>query len=693
MANQKSEGVSMLNISEAAENLGMHTVGAKIKYDRLADDIPLPGIAHWNENHFVVVYEADNQSVTIGNPASDGIMTVPVATFLSGWVSDPNGTDREGILLLMEPTADFFSKEIKVEDRSSPFFIWKNVRKNRKLLWFLGIGIVVGAVLAITFPFILQLAVDESIEHQNTSLLNLILLAWVTLFASQLGLDFIRRFILFHLGTRVNIQLLTDFMIKTLQLPVSFFQSRKTDDVMQTLYDNPRVQRFFTKDAVSLLYATLCLLLFSLALLSFDWKVFSVFLIATAVQALYILFFINRRRALNDDRYELAAAHYSKLTDLIRGIKDIKLANAERTQRWAWERSEAKLYQISRAYTLSDELSVQVPFFLGELRNILIIYLAANAVIEGKLTVGVLVAIIFIITQLNNPIRQLIEFFLGWQETKHSLDRMSEVHFYDNSLASSKIDVLPDRGELAGENLSFRYEGEHSPWVFRNLDFQLPNGKITLIVGANGSGKSTLLNLMLNFVQPQEGIIKLGDVRLSDIQHSTWLSKCGVVPQDGHLFYDTIARNIALGDEVVDNQRLLDAARIANILPFVERLNNGFRTMIGEGGVGLSKAQRQGILIARAVYKQPDFLFLDEATNDLDPENEMTVLDRIGEAFRGKTIVLTASRVSLPIDYEHVIELSPHHVKKNKPSFLASYQGGNGDGLPDDLEEKLFLNL
>ena len=687
MTHQSEEGTTLLNISEAAEELGMHTLGAKLTYTRLIDDIPLPGIAYMKDNHFVVIVEANSKEVLIADPAEEEMLTIPVSTFLKDWVGQSDGYTEEGIILLMEPTAAFFSKEVKHQDRSDPWFIWKVIKKHSRLLWFMGASVLIGGLLAVTFPFILQTMVDESIEHQNKDLLRLILVAWIVLFFSQLGLDFIRRFMLFHIGSKVNISMLTDFMAKMLRLPVSFFQSRQTDDIVQTLYDNPRVQQFFTREALSLVYGSFLLLLFSFVLLAFSWKIFLVFLIISAMQAAFTWYFIKGRKELYYDRHNLSAEHYNKMTDLIRGIRDIKLSNAEREQRWSWERSLAKLYQVSKSSTLTDELSMQIPFFLGEFRNILIIYLSAKAVIAGDMSIGVLVAVVFILLQLGHPLRQLINFFLGWQETKLSLERMNVVHSQEPEMDEGKIDVLPKNGTLEGENISFRYESSHSPWVIRHLDFKIPLGKTTVIAGQNGSGKTTLLNLMLNFIQPKDGIIKFGDIRLGDIHQAAWLKRCGVVPQDGHLFSDTIARNIALGAEVIDNECLLEAARIANILPFLERLQKGFYTKIGEGGAGLSRGQRQGILIARAVYKRPDFLFLDEATNDLDAESEKIVLRRIQEAFKGKTVVIFASRINLPIHMDQVIPLSLLTLRDSGFNEFSNVKGGNGRGLPHHFDE------
>ncbi|MEZ4959606.1 MAG: peptidase domain-containing ABC transporter [Saprospiraceae bacterium] len=693
LTRQTQQGATLLGISDAAEHIGMHTVGAKLTYHRLIDDIPLPGIAHWKETHFVVVVDANQKEVVVADPDMDGVATISKSDFLKGWTGNPDDGGQEGIILLMEPTAAFYTTPEQQPEKRDNSFIWKKILEQKALLTFLVIGILFSVLLAVTFPFILQTVVDESIYREDIQLLNMILIAWIALFISQVGLEFVRRFILFHIGTKVNIELITEFMMKVLTLPIRFFLNRLSEDVLQTLYDNPRVQRFFTQDALSLLYAALLLSLFSLVLVVFSVPVFLVFLGASLLQALFIHIFLKKRKALNYYRYELSANHFSKLNDLIRGIKDIKLNNAERTQRWIWEQSEAKLYQIGKKYALSNELSLQVPFYLGELRNIFIIYLSARAVMDGDMSVGVLMAIIFIVLQLDKPLKQVIEFFLGLQETRLSLERMDEIRNFGLGENEYTMDVLPESGLLEGENVSFRYDDRQPYWVIKDLDFKIVPGKTTAIVGPSGSGKTTLLHLLLNFYKPEEGSVKIGDIKLSEIRPDVWLEKCGVVQQDGHLLHDTVARNIALGDDIIDNKRLMEAARIANILPFLERMPKGFGTVVGEGGVGLSKGQRQGILIARAVYRKPDYLLLDEATNDLDEANERIVLQRIQKAFSGKTIIIAASRPNLPMHIDRIIPLAVPSSKKDKPNELASSWGGNRrKGLEGQFGEILIQN-
>ncbi len=677
LTRQTQEGATLLGISDAAEKIGMHTVGAKLTFNRLIEDIPLPGIAHWKENHFVVVVEANQKEAVIADPDSDAVVTISKSEFLKGWTGNPDDGGQEGIILLMEPTAAFYAAQEKLPELPRSNFVLRKVFEQKPMLGLLGLGFFLSLLLAVTFPFILQTMVDESISREDTNLLNIIFYAWIALFISQIGLEFVRKFILFHIGTKVNIGLITAFMQKLLSLPIRFFQNRLPDDVMQVFYDNPKVQRFFSQEALAAVFAFFLLALFSVILIVFSLPVFLVFLATSLLQAYFINIFLKKRKTLNYYRYELSSVYYSKLNDLVRGIQDIKLNNAELAQRWIWERSEAQLHEIGKKYALSNELSLQIPIYLGDIRNIAIIYLSARAVIDGNMSVGILVAIIFILLQLDKPLKQVIESFIGYQETRLSLDRMNEIQNHGQSENSYDVDVLPESGVIKADHISFRYDDSLPFWIIKDLEFTIEEGKTTAIFGPSGSGKTTLLQLLLNFYQPKEGTLNIGDVKLGSIRPDVWMAKCGVVQQDGHIFNDTIARNIALGDDVIDNKRMLEAARIANILPFMDRMPKGFGTIIGEGGLGLSKGQKQGILIARAVYKQPDYLLLDEATNDLDEVNERIVLQRIQHAFVGKTIIIAASRINLPIHIDQIIPLGFQKSKTGAPGEFATKRGGN----------------
>ncbi|MFQ5448336.1 MAG: peptidase domain-containing ABC transporter, partial [Saprospiraceae bacterium] len=465
LSHQREEGVSMLGISEAAEKIGMHAVGARLTYSRLIDDIPLPGIAHWKQNHFVVVVEANEKTVTVADPDADAVITMPVAKFMAGWTGDSNDRQREGVILLMEPTDSFFANETGAWKTGSPQSLWKSLFTQRYLVWFLVLGILLSTMLVFIFPFLLQTIVDEGIENQDGQLLGIIIATWALLFVCQISLDFLRHYILFRIGTDANIRLITGFIRKILKLPMRFFLSRRPDDVMQILYDNPRMQRFLTNDLLSAAFSGLLFTAFSIVLALFSWPVFFTFLGASIVQGLFILYFLKRRKSLNYDRHNKAAEHYSVLTDLIKGVRDIRLNNATQRRRWIWERSEALLYHVEKKWATSNAIFLKVPFYIGDLRNLIIIYLSAKAVIDGSMTVGILVAIVFILSQLNHPLKQLIDFLLGYQEARQTLRRMSDIYGMEETAQEGALDELPAGGGIEGVGVSFRYDGTYSPWV------------------------------------------------------------------------------------------------------------------------------------------------------------------------------------------------------------------------------------
>lgn len=691
LAKQQREGVTLLDISNAAEAIGMHSIGAQISFARLLDDIPLPGIAHYKGNHFVVVYEANKNGVTIGDPDLDRVMTIPVKDFLRNWVKGESWQD-EGVILLMEPTANFFSTEISTKEEKAADEIKRSILENRKLLFYLIFSVLAGVVFTVTIPFLLQFAVDEGIEHKNLWLLRRVLGIWLIFFFCKVGMDFVKRFTQFHIGSRVHIKLVTQFMMKALNLPNKFFETKMSEDVMQAMFDNQKVLRFFTREGVSLLFGASLLILFSLVLLIFDPRFFFVFLGFSVLQALVIWLYINKRYRLNYERHEFIGGYYSRLSDLIRGIKDIKLNQAEKIRRWRWEKQEVQRHKIDKSYAKSSEFFMQIPYYLSELRDIIIIYMACVAVVNLEMTAGVLIGTIFILLQLNNPLKMIIDFWLNFGEIKLSLERMDDVYNLSAQATEIKIETIPLGASLVGENVSFRYEGGQSPWVLQHLDFNVPYGRSTAIVGPSGSGKSTLLNLILSILTPDEGLIKIADLKLGDIKTSSWLSRCGVVPQGGHIFTDSIASNIALGEEVIDTERLMEAARISNLLPFIERLPDGFNTIVGDGGKGLSKGQQQCILIARAVYKKPEYLFLDEATNDLDAESERKVLQNIKQAFYGKTIVIIASRMNLPVKLDNIIPLATPRSSSAPANIYKQVKGGNATEINDTFDEIMSEN-
>lgn len=657
------EGATLMGISDAAEKIGFRTLGVKTGIGKLRQDIPLPCIAHWKQQHFVVVYKVAKGKVFVADPAV-GKIVLTEEEFLDGWVSDVVNNEPQGILLLLEPTPDFFKREGDVSDRSSWGFLWSYIAQYRTLLWQLLGGLLLGSFIQLIFPFLMQSLVDKGVQLYDIGFVYLILIAQGVLFASQVFVEFIRGWILLHIGTRVNINLVSDFLLKLMRLPMAFFDSKMTGDLLQRIYDNERVERFLTSSSLITLFSIVNLLVFGAVLLYYNPTIFLVFFFGAFFYFIWIRVFMRRRRTLDYRRFEQMAENQNTLIQLVNGMQEIKLHNAERQKRWAWERVQARLFKVNVSYLATDQLQRAGAAFINEGKNILISILAASAVIQGDMTLGMMLAVQYIIGQMNAPLEALVQFALAAQEAKISLERMNEIHKRpeEEDEELGKITVLPANGDIVLQNISFRYGGPHESLVLQNLNLTIREGKTTAIVGISGSGKTTLLKLLLNIYNPSEGAIRLGDLNLRNISQRLWRSQCGAVMQDGYLFSDTLARNIALGDEQIDRQRLLYACRAANILNYIESLPLGYNTKVGPDGIGLSQGQRQRILIARAVYKNPRYFFFDEATNALDAYNERAILHNLEHVMRNKTVVIVAHRLSTVRNADHIVVLEKGEI-------------------------------
>lgn len=690
LSRQKAEGVTLLGISDAAEGIGFKSVGMKLTFEELLDDIPLPAIAHWKGEHFVVIVEAGKESVTIADPAADDLVVLPVSTFIEGWTRSQD-KGAEGVVLLLEPTPAFYAQEDLAEAPPSGLGrITHYLSEYKALLWLIFVCIVVGVLLLGLFPFIFKTMVDKGVQNQNPTLLVKILAVWIVLLVGKAALDLLQSALTSFVSRQVNVRLLIDFMNKVLALPFSFFQSRSIDDVIRLLYDNTRLQRFLTRGFASFFSALLLLAVYAGIMALFDWKIFAAFALATTLQGVTIMWLMKRRQRLDYFRQEHAWEHHQLLEDFLRGLLAIRLSNARRAWQWKWERSEVKRNYLDHLREKLDTWVLNLPVFIAELRNVSIIYLALVAVMNDNLSLGGLMAILFILTQLNNPLRQILDYLLSRHEVMGMMSRMDSVMNLPEAESAGTFDVVPADTTIRGENLSFHYDSDEAHWVLRNFNFEIQHGKLNCIVGPNGCGKTTLLNLLLGIYSPVDGLIKVGEVPLGEIRQEAWLAKCGVVPQDGYLFRGTIAENIAMTDDKdkIDGARLLEAASFAHVLDFIDRFPHGFKTMIGQGGIGLSRGQRQCILIARALYRQPEVLFLDEATNDLDEQTERAVLNDILEAFSGRTVVLFSSRMlNLPSAVRY-IQMPPTASKRLAGNGIR----GKGTFVPDHQPDSITDN-
>jgi len=652
------EGVSLMGISDAAERIGLRSLGVKTGFSRLKEDIPLPCIAHWRQNHFLVVYRVSGGKVYVADPAV-GKLRLTEQEFLEGWISDVVNTEPQGILLLLETTPQFFQREGEKQVKRGFRTLWTYLMQHRRLMGQLVFGLLMGSMIQLIFPFLMQALVDKGVQLSDLDFVYLILAAQGMLFFSQVLVEFLRGWILLHIGTRINISLVSDFLIKLMRLPMSFFDAKMTGDLLQRIYDNERVERFLTSSSLVTLFSIVSLVVFGLVLLFYNSLIFFIFFVAAILYFGWVGLFLRRRRQLDNRRFEHMAENQSTLFQLVNGMQEIKLHNAERQKRWVWERIQARLFRVNVQFLATDQIQRAGAAFINEGKNILISVIAARAVIQGDMTLGMMLAVQYIIGHMNAPLESLVQFILAAQEASLSLERMNEIHEKpdEDPIDFAKVNALPANGDLTLENVSFRYGGPYDPWVLRNLHVRFPEGKTTAIVGTSGSGKTTLLKLLLHFYPPTEGVIRIGDISLANFSHQRWRSYCGVVMQDGFLFSDTIARNIALGEENIDRRRLLYAAKVANIQGFVESLPLGYNTKIGQDGVGISQGQQQRLLIARAVYKNPNYLFFDEATNALDAYNERVIMHNLEHVFRNKTVVIVAHRLSTVRNADNIIVL------------------------------------
>ena len=647
------EGVSMLSISDAAEYLGFRTVCGRITLEKVVEQRPFPCILHWNQEHFVVLYDVktrrDGEHIfCIADPGKN-LLQLDEDTVRNAWISTRTRGEEKGILMALQPTPAFYEKSDEKRRMERPFhFLWGYMKPYKRYFVQLLLGLALGSVLQLIFPFLTQAIVDKGIEGKNLNLIYLILLGQLMLVASRASVDFIRRWILLHISTRVNISLLSDFLIKLMKLPMAFFDTKLVGDLIQRIQDHDRVERFLTAQTLSVMFSAFSFVVFGAVLLYYDLVIFLIFLFGSALYAAWVFLFLKKRRLLDYTYFEQRARNQSKTMQMLNGMQEIKLQNCERRRRWEWEDVQADLFRTNIEAMKLQQSQEAGSILINEVKNIVITVVAATAVINGNLSLGMMLAIQYIIGQLNAPVEQFVQFIYGWQDVQISLERMSEIRQREEEETPER-EVTAFTGEnrdIRIENLTFQYEGPHSPKVLDNVSLDIPQGKITAIVGTSGSGKTTLIKLLLGYYKPVEGRITVGGCDLEKFSLRWWRGQCGAVMQDGYLFSESIARNIAVDDNDIDTEKLAHAAAIANIDEFVERLPLRYNTVIGQDGQGVSQGQRQRILIARAVYRNPSFLYFDEATNSLDANNERAIVENLTDFYRGKTVIVVAHRLS-----------------------------------------------
>ena len=662
------EGVSLLGISKAAENLGFKTIGGRLSFEMLYQEDPMPCIIHWNQNHFVVVYKIKKHNkgkytVYVADPGK-GLVTYTKEEFCEHWISTKTNGEEKGIALLLEPTEQFYAqndtKAVPTQRRVK--FLWSYLKKYKRFFTQLILGLLLGSLLQLVFPFLTQAIVDTGIGGKDVGFVWLVLLAEMMLLFSRTAIDFIRSKILLHISTRINISLISDFFIKLMKLPMKFFDTKLMGDLLQRIEDHRRVEQFLTSSSLSLLFSFFTFLVFGVVLAVYNLGIFAVFLIGTVLYAGWIILFLKKRRQLDYKYFEQAGRNRNVTYQLIGGMQEIKLQGCEQRKPWEWEDVQADLFKVNLQSLNLQQVQQAGSITINEVKNILITVLAATAVIHGNMTLGMMLAVQYIIGQLNSPVEQLIQFIYSWQDVSISLDRMNEIHTETNEenverTRTAYTHKTTEGHSLTIKDLSFKYDIYSPKDILSDINLSIPNGKVTAIVGASGSGKTTLVKLLLGFYEPLNGNIEIGNANLSEYNLGWWRSQCGAVMQEGYLFSDTIARNIAISDDEPDIERIRHAARVANIADYIEALPLAYNTMIGQDGQGISQGQRQRILIARVVYKNPMFVFLDEATNALDANNERAITENLSDFYKGKTVVVVAHRLSTVRDADQIVVL------------------------------------
>lgn len=758
------EGVSLLGIAEAAETIGFKSIGVKTTLDKLIREAPYPCILHWGQSHFVVLYRVERTSLTrnllgkikggkrgntswdsqldltnrfetvyqseaanddkpitsikdetsfyIADPAS-GLISFPKDEFRKKWIGTDIEGREEGIALLLEPTNRFYQEDGEQATGLQIRQLVQYLFRYRSLLLQLLLGVSIGSGLSLLLPFLTQSVVDVGIATRNISFIYLILIAQTVLVLSSASVDFLRSWILLHISTRLNLTILSEFLSKLLRLPLSFFDVKHFGDVMQRIGDHQRIEGFLTGQTLTLVFSFVNLLAFGLVLAYYHFSIFLVAIGASVIYSLWVIVFLHRRRGLDNSRFDVASRNQSQIIQLIQGIQDIKLAGAETSKRWEWERTQARLFKWNIKSLSLAQIQQAGALLINQSKNIFITFIAAKAVVDGQMTLGAMMSVQYILGQFNSPIEQLVSFLHAWQDAQLSLERLNEIHALADEESGSEV-KRTEWGtfqDIELQNVTYTYPGAGNEPVLRDVSLTIPHGKTTAIVGSSGSGKTTLLKLLLRFYEPQSGNIVIrsqdhislempmiqldpfimaelkGELNFKYISHKAWRRQCGVVMQDGFIFSDTIARNIAVGEELIDSQKLNYAAQIANIRDFIKSLPLGFDTKIGAEGSGISQGQKQRILIARSVYKDPTMLLFDEATNSLDSNNESRIIANLREFFKGRTVVVVAHRLSTVKHADQIVVMEKGRiVELGSHSDLVSARGKYFELVSNQLE-------
>jgi len=682
------EGVSFLGLKTAAESIGFRAAGVKIPFSRLKEKVQMPCIVHWQQNHFIVINRIGEKAVWVSDPAL-GRIKMTLDEFRKGWISGEAAGEPAGMALLLEPGPGFAELHDDPPPKGGFEFLLPYLKPYRKQIIMLLAGLLLSSAIQLVFPFLTQAIIDRGIAGRDIKFIWLVLAGQLALTAGRLAVEFTRGWLLLHMGTRLNIKIVSDFLARLMGLPIAYFDTKLNGDILQRIDDNSRIENYLTSSSLAILFSLFNFVVFGVVLGIYNIKVLLVFLSGTALYVLYVTLFMPARERLDNMRFMQMAEAGNRMINIVNGMQEIKLAGNEATNRKEWEAQQHAIYNTRIRGLRILQFQTAGGTLIHESVNIFITVISATLVINGSMTLGMMLAVQFITGQLNGPVSQIVNFMRATQDARISLERLAEVHAMEpeeESVPSASAE-MPEKADIEIGNLSFRYEGPGSPWVLRNLDLTIPAGKITAVVGESGSGKTTLLKMLLGFYRPEEGDVRIGGSRLEDISISSLRKNTGAVMQEGYIFPDTITGNIAPGEDNPDTGRVAEAVRVANLGPLLEILPSGLQTRVGPGGHGLSQGQRQRILIARVVYKKPALVILDEATSALDASNEKMIVENLAEFYSGRTVVIVAHRLSTVRHADNIVVLERGRVAESGThARLAAIKGTYYRLIRDQLE-------
>ncbi|MDC8107172.1 peptidase domain-containing ABC transporter [Chryseobacterium sp. B21-037] len=677
-SNLLKQGITISDLNDTAKKLGFNTLVVKLDFEKMINNVPLPAIFFWNQNHFIIVYKVVNKQLYVADPGF-GKIVYSQKEFLKGWAQESD----EGIVLLLDPTEKLFDIREKKKKKNDLQYVTQYLVKHKIQLFLIALTLLISSFIELIFPFFTQKILDKGVVLKNISIIYLILIAQILVFVSRIGLEFYRSWLFIHISSRISLSIISDFLVKLMQLPLRFFNSKNIGDLIQRIQDHNRIESFLSKDLIQTVFSFFSIVIYICILFYFNINVFLIVSIGTILELLWIFKFLHKIKLLDQKTFTLEIKDRNKIYELISSMQEIKLNNLEENKRNEWQKIQTNIY-LNNINKLKTTQKYESYRFIGFFQTILVIFVSSIAVMNQTLTIGSMLAIMFILGGINAPIGQLINFVLQYQLVKVSFERLNEIHNKPNEENLNKISYLEDIKDINIDNISFSYD--NSNYILKNISLKIPKGKTTAIVGVSGSGKTTLLKLILKFYQQQQGTILINDNTLEEVENTFWRSKCGVILQDSFIFSDTISYNISL-EENANQEKILNAIRLANVNDFVDKLPLGLSTIIGSEGIGISHGQKQRILIARAIYKNPDYLFFDEATNSLDSNNEVIIINNINRYFNGKTMIVVAHRLSTVKKADQIIVLDNGRIiEKGNHNELVKFKGKYFELIQNQLE-------